>query len=69
MVTAEEHYVHGGLGSVVAGVLARNCPAPVEMVALHGYTSSGPANELMEKNGLTPAGVEAAVHRVLKRKG
>ncbi len=69
MVTAEEHYVHGGLGSVVAGVLARNCPVPVEMVALHGYTSSGPANELMEKNGLTAAGVEAAVHRVLKRKG
>ena len=69
IVTAEEHYVHGGLGSVVAGVLARNCPAPVEMVALHGYTSSGPANELMEKNGLTALGVEAAVHRVLKRKG
>ncbi len=69
IVTAEEHYVHGGLGSVVAGVLARNCPVPVEMVALHGYTSSGPANELMEKNGLTAAGVEAAVHRVLKRKG
>ena len=69
IVTAEEHYVHGGLGSVVAGALARNCPVPVEMVALHGYTSSGPANELMEKNGLTPAGVEAAVHRALKRKG
>ncbi len=69
IVTAEEHYVHGGLGSMVAGVLARNCPVPVEMVALHGYTSSGPANELMEKNGLTAAGVEAAVHRVLKRKG
>ena len=69
IVTAEEHYVHGGLGSVVAGALARNCPAPVEMVALHGYTSSGPANELMEKNGLTALGVEAAVHRVLKRKG
>ena len=69
IVTAEEHYVHGGLGSVVAGVLARHCPVPVEMVALHGYTSSGPANELMEKNGLTAAGVEAAAHRVLKRKG
>ena len=68
IVTAEEHYVHGGLGSVVAGVLARNRPVPVEMVALHGYTSSGPANELMEKNGLTAEGVEAAVQRVLKRK-
>lgn len=68
IVTAEEHYVHGGLGSVVAGVVARNSPAPVEMVALHGYTSSGPANELMEKNGLTPAGVEQAALRALKRK-
>lgn len=69
IVTAEEHYIHGGLGSVVAGALARNRPVPVEMVALHGYTSSGPANELMEKNGLTATGVEAAVQRVLKRKG
>ena len=69
IVTAEEHYVHGGLGSVVAGVMARNHPVPVEMVALRGYTSSGPANELMEKNGLTAGGVEQAVHRVLQRKG
>ena len=68
IVSAEEHYIHGGLGSVVSGVLARNCPVPVEMVALRGYTSSGPANELMEKNGLTADGVEQAVHRVLKRK-
>ena len=68
VVTAEEHYIHGGLASVVAGVVARNCPVPVEMVALRGYTSSGPASELMEKNGLTAAGVEQAVHRVLKRK-
>ena len=69
IVTAEEHYIHGGLGSVVAGVLSRHCPVPVEMVALHGYTSSGPANELMQKNGLTADGVEQAVHRALKRKG
>ena len=68
VVTAEEHYIHGGLGSVVSGVLARNCPVPVEMVALHGYTGSGPAGELMQKNGLTASGVEQAVHRVLKRK-
>ncbi len=68
IVTAEEHYVHGGLGSVVAGIASRNCPVPIEMVALHGYTSSGPANELMEKNGLTATGVEDAVLRALKRK-
>ena len=68
IVTAEEHYLHGGLGSVVAGIVARNRPVPIEMVALHGYTSSGPANELMAKNGLNAEGVEQAALRVIKRK-
>ncbi len=69
IVTAEEHYIHGGLGSVVAGIVARNCPVPVEMVALRGYTSSGPGYELMAKNGLTAEGVEKAALRVIGRKG
>ena len=68
IVTAEEHYVHGGLGSVVAGVVARNHPIPIEMVALHGYTGSGPANELMAKNGLNAEGVEQAALRAIQRK-
>lgn len=69
IVTAEEHFIHGGLGSVVAGITARHCPAPIEMVALHGYTSSGPGEELMVKNGLTAEGVAAAARRVVGRKG
>ena len=68
IVSAEEHYIHGGLGSVVAGIVARHCPVPVEMVALHGYTGSGPAQELMAKNGLTAAGVAKAARRALARK-
>ena len=68
IVTAEEHYVHGGLGSVVAGVTARHCPVPIEMVALRGYTGSGPAYELMSKNGLTAAGIEQAALQVISRK-
>ena len=69
IVSAEEHYIHGGLGSVVAGIVARHCPVPVEMVALHGYTGSGPAHELMAKNGLTAEGVAKAARRALARKG
>jgi len=69
IVSAEEHYIHGGLGSVVAGIVARHCPVPVEMVALHGYTGSGPAQELMAKNGLTAAGVAKAARQALARKG
>ena len=68
IVTAEEHYIHGGLGSIVAGIAARNCPVPIEMVALRGYTGSGPAHELMARNGLTAAGVEQAARHAISRK-
>ena len=69
VVTAEEHYIHGGLGSIVAQVLGKHQPVPLEMVALDRYAESGKPEQLLEKYGLTPRDVEAAVRRVLKRKG
>jgi len=69
LVTAEEHYVHGGLGSLVAQTLALHRPAPLEMVALHGYAESGRPELLLEKYGLTAPYVARAVRRVLERKG
>ena len=69
IVTAEEHLEHGGLGSIVAGVLARSCPAPVEFVAIKDtYAESGPPAALLEKYGLTAADIEQAVRRVITRK-
>ncbi len=68
VVTAEEHYLHGGLGSIVAQVLGQHCPAPLEMVALQGYAESGPAGQLMVKYGLTPQRVAEAAQRAVKRK-
>jgi transketolase len=68
IVTAEEHYIHGGLGSIVAQVAGQNHPVPLEMVALQGYTESGSAQELMVKCGLTPEKVENAAQRALQRK-
>ena len=68
MVTAEEHYIHGGLGSIIGQVVAQNHPVPIEMVALQGYSESGKAEELMVKNGLTPEGVRNAAEKALKRK-
>jgi hypothetical protein len=38
------------------------------MVALQGYTGSGPALELMAKNGLTAEGIEQATRRAVARK-
>jgi transketolase len=68
-VTAEEHQINGGLGDLIAGVLARQCPVPVEMVAvMDSFGESGKPEELMKKYGLdTPNIVEAAL-RILARK-
>ena len=68
IVTAEEHYIHGGLGSIVAQVVGRRYPVPMEMVALQGYSGSGRADELMARCGLSAEHVRAAAEAVLRRK-
>ena len=68
IVTAEEHYYHGGLGSIVSQVVGQNHPVPVETVALQGYSESARAEELMVKCGLTPEKVKEAAQRAVERK-
>ncbi|MBI4201838.1 MAG: transketolase family protein [Chloroflexi bacterium] len=68
IVTAEEHYINGGLGSMVASAVALGRPVPVEMVALHRYAESGTPAQLLSKYGLTATDVEQAARRVLGRK-
>ena len=69
IVTAEEHLEHGGLGSIVARVLARNRPVPVEFVAIKDtYAESGSPADLLEKYGLTAGDIERAVRSVIIRK-
>ncbi len=65
IVTAEEHSVIGGLGSAVAEVLCRNCPARVEMVGQQDtYGESGKPDELKEKYGMTAADIVRAIREV-----
>ena len=68
IVTAEEHYIHGGLGSIVAQVVGQGHPVPMEIVALRGYSVSGKAEELMARNGLSPTSIQSAAQTVLQRK-
>lgn len=69
VVTAEEHQLHGGLGSAVAEVLSQTCPVPIEYVAvMDTFGESGTPNELMNKYGLRSGDIVKAVKRVLKRK-
>lgn len=68
IVTAEEHLEHGGLGSIVARVTAKNQPVPMEFVSMKGYATSGKPSELLDRYGLTSKGIQEAVFKVLKRR-
>lgn len=69
VVTAEEHFMNGGLGDSVAQLLALNNPLPLEMVAIDDkFGQSGTPDELMEKYHLKAADVVAAVKRAIARK-
>lgn len=69
VVCAEEHLIAGGLGELVAGVLARNCPAPVEFVSVDDqFGQSGTPAELMKLYGLDSESIVKSVKKVLSRK-
>jgi transketolase len=69
VVTAEEHMIAGGLGESIAGLLSRNYPAPLEMVAVNDtFGESGTPEELMKKYGLDSADIVRAVQKVVARK-
>ena len=53
VVVAEEHLIAGGLGEVIAGVLATCCPTPMRFVAIDDqFGQSGKPAELMAAYGL-----------------
>jgi transketolase len=69
IVIAEEHLAQGGLGSRVAQTVAREKPVPMEFVNLGDrYASSGKAEELLQRYGLTARDIEESVKLVIKRK-
>jgi len=68
VVVAEEHNIIGGLGESIAGLLARNLPAPMEFVGTNDtFGESGKADELLAKYGLDTKDVYNAAKRVLLR--
>lgn len=66
IVTAEEHLLHGGMGSNVARVIAETHPVPMRFVGLADtYVESGDPDDLLEKYHLTSADIEAKAREVL----
>lgn len=66
IVTAESHLLDGGLGSVVARVVAREAPCRMGFIGLDDtYAESGKPDDLLEKYGLGAAAIAAEARRVL----
>jgi transketolase len=69
IVTAEDHFVLGGLGSLVATVLLEEKPVPVEYVGMRDrYGTSGTWEQLLEHFGLTAAAIADAARKAISRK-
>jgi transketolase len=69
IVTVEEHQVMGGMGSMVAEVLAHNFPVPMEFVGVKDqFGQSGTPEELIKHYGMDKDSIKEAVKKVLSRK-
>ena len=67
IVVAEEHLAYGGLGSIVAMVVAERRPIRMAFVDIGDtYATSGTPDELLVQYGLTPDAIVDAARRVLK---
>lgn len=69
IVTCEDHFITGGLGSAVMETLAETVPCPVERVGVRDvFTTSGSPEALYTHFGLDPGHVVQAAKKVLTRK-
>lgn len=69
IVTAENHQVSCGLGSVVANVLGEKLPTPIERIGIQNqFGQVGPQDFLMKQYGLTANDIASAAKKAISRK-
>ena len=67
VITAEEHQINGGLGSLVAQVLAKHHPVPMDFIGVNdSFGESGTPEQLMVKYGLDAKNVFMAAKRLME---
>jgi len=67
IVTVEEHYLHGGLGSAVAEVLALEYPAPLKMIGVDDqFGGNGPYEKLLGLYGLQAGQIAGTVKEFIR---
>ncbi len=70
IVVAEEHLLHGGLGSAVAMSAARQHAVPMRFVGIKDtFAESGPPEALLAKYGMTAADIVREALELVGKKG
>ncbi|MRH43715.1 transketolase family protein [Aquibacillus halophilus] len=60
--TVEEHYIRGGLGSIVAELLSEEYPTTVIRIGVQNeYSECGKNESLLDKHGLTPEKISGRI--------
>ena len=69
IVTVEEHFLAGGLGSVIAELCSQEFPVKMKMIGINDlYASNGPYEQLIGKYGLQPDQIKDTVIKFLNNK-
>ncbi len=67
VVTVEDHQVSGGLGGMIAEILAKNAPTPMEFIGLKNtFAESGDPKALLTKYQMDEVAIENAVKKIMK---
>ena len=67
VITAEEHAPFGGLGSMVAQVVGRECPRKIVNIALpDAPVITGTSKEVFDYYGMNAEGIAAKAKEILK---
>ena len=62
IVSVEEHYVYGGMGTMIADLLASECPVRLKKLGIpHDYATSGPYDQILAKYGLNAEGIANSI--------
>lgn len=66
IVTVEEHFIAGGLGSAISEICSQEYPVRMKMIGIGDhYASNGPYEELLGQHGLQPDQIRDTVLKFL----
>ncbi len=69
LLICEEHQIYGGLGSIIARVVARLHPTPMDFVAISDtYAESGKPEELFDRYGLSARHIVTKAKKLFEAK-